>query len=370
MSLFGIYVHHPWCKKRCAYCSFNVYVEINPPFQQWKEHVLKDWRIEQNYFSNRASSVYFGGGTPSLAPPETIGDLLQAFAPAESAEITLELNPGDICIEQLNMLKAYGVNRFSVGIQSFIRRYARLLNRSHTIEDNHHILKQLKHSTPKSWSLDLIFGLPDQTLNELIWDVDQALRHEPPHISLYGLTIEEGTPLQKSVLSGKIKVLDEDRWAEQFNYLMERLEREGYSQYEISNFARPGHRSVHNEHIWKGGFYAGLGPGAHGLRPCGTRTLQHSSWSKWIESDQPKYEPSTPYQRVCDHILTRTRHINGLPLQLIKEHGYEIDPLTIRELQGANWVQCIANHLVLTRLGRSFSDFITLKLIQNTHSLD
>ena len=144
----GIYVHHPWCIRKCAYCAFNVYTDPNPPFQDWYHGVLRDWREEKKQIFTSPYSVYFGGGTPSLAPVEIIRDLIAAFRPQEEAEVTVEINPGDLQKEHLLQLQQYGVNRYSIGIQSFNKRFSRLLNRSHTVEDNHQLLTLLTETAP------------------------------------------------------------------------------------------------------------------------------------------------------------------------------------------------------------------------------
>ncbi|MEC7984120.1 MAG: radical SAM protein, partial [Myxococcota bacterium] len=218
---YGIYTHHPWCKRRCSYCSFNIFVDPNPNFKQWKDGIQNDWEQEKSFFQGQAYSLYFGGGTPSLAPPSIIEELIQTLHPEEDAEISLEVNPGDLRYSQLLALQKAGVNRYSVGIQSFNPKFSRLLNRSHTVHDNHQLLELFQKLHPRSWSLDLIFGLPNQSVAELQWDLDQALRHAPPHISLYGLTVEDGTPLQRGVKKGIIKPLAEEVWFAQFQTIIE-----------------------------------------------------------------------------------------------------------------------------------------------------
>ena len=361
---FGIYTHVPWCKKRCAYCSFNIFVEKSPPFVQWRDGIMRDWNREKAFFEGEAQSLYFGGGTPSLAPSQIIKSIIDFLPHQENAEITLEINPGDISSKHLSAMQKAGVNRYSIGIQSFLIKYARLLNRSHSVEDNHALLKDVRAQNPRSWSMDIIFALPDQSLEELRWDIDQALLHEPPHISIYGLTIEEGTPLYRSVKAGKTIPLDPDRWADQFYYIMDRLEQEGYTQYEVSNFAREGHRSMHNEAIWKNGFYAGLGPGAHGFRPIGTRTLQKESWDDWRSRNHLVLEHPDQEQILYDKIITSLRHIDGLPLETIAASGYLLPSKHLESFQEQGWVVMYQNQIILTKKGKCFADGITSKIVQ------
>ena len=151
---YGIYIHHPWCKRRCSYCAFNIYIDPNPPFAEWKKGILKDWSIEKAFFEGPPESIYFGGGTPSLAPTKIILDIISELKPAPEAEISIELNPGDLNMSQLLELKRGGIERYSVGIQSFNPRFAKLLNRSHTVHENHRLLDLFSVLKPSSWSLD------------------------------------------------------------------------------------------------------------------------------------------------------------------------------------------------------------------------
>ena len=365
----GIYIHHPWCVRKCAYCAFNVYTDPKPPFEDWFDGILRDWAEEKKQFSSSPYSIYFGGGTPSLAPPQIICDVISTIQPQEQAEITLEINPGDLQKEHLLRLQKSGVNRYSIGIQSFNKKFSRLLNRSHTVADNHDLLILLRDIQPKTWSLDLIFGLPDQSLDELKWDLEQALIHNPPHISIYGLTVEEGTPLAKSVKRGRTKPLDEDKWSEQFAFLMDYLEHEGYVQYEISNFARPGHRSTHNEHIWKNGHYVGLGPGAHGFRPNGQRTIQHPKWENWMQDDHLAIEYPSSAQAMIDRIITQLRHIDGFPLSELQKKGLYIPSTSLLPMQREGWISIRDNSIRIEKKGRFFCDWISQKIIAQIHTI-
>ena len=361
---FGIYVHHPWCVRKCAYCAFNVYTDSNPPFQEWKNYIMRDWNKEKEFVQGQPSSIYFGGGTPSLAPVSVVEDILLQFDAQENAEVTLEINPGDLNKEHLKALKHAGVSRYSVGIQSFNPRFSKLLNRSHTVHDNHELLSLFSIVQPKTWSLDLIFGLPDQSIDELNWDIDQALQHNPPHISIYGLTVEEDTPLARGVKNGIIQPLDEESWRAQFACLMNRLEEEGYEQYEVSNFARPDHRSKHNEHVWRNGHYVGLGPGAHGFRPDGTRTIQKESWEEWCSSDHLVVDKPTEEQAFVDQIISSIRHIDGIPLDFINQNHRYLDELVKHRWEQAGLLRCSKTHITLTKKGVFLADWLTQQIIE------
>lgn len=335
---FGVYVHSPWCARRCPYCAFYVVVDPAADHAGWAQRVALDWSVEAAFFPGRAHSLYFGGGTPSLLPPALLGAVRAAVPLADDAEVTCEINPGTVAAAHLAALRAAGVNRASVGIQTFNPRHARTLSRGHTVGEAEALLALVRAAGFRSWSFDLIFALPGQTVAELDADLDALLRAEPPHVSLYGLSFEPGTPLARARDAGRIEPLGEDAWAEMMGRIVERLGAEGYLRYEVSNFARPGHRAVHNEAVWRGGFYAGLGPSAHGFRPDGTRTVRPADLGAWRAGAPPALEQPGPADAAADFILSTLRHTDGTPLdRLAAVHGRSIDrarlaPLVARGL--------------------------------------
>ena len=275
---WGIYIHTPWCRVRCPYCAFEVQTDT-PQWQLWRDGVLAHLDVERPHFSGKARHLYFGGGTPSLAPPALIGQLIDAMPVEAGAEITVEANPGTIDPVLLEGLIAGGVNRLSVGIQTFQPRLARLLARGHTVRQAAELLTLVRSFETQgltSWSADLIFALPEQTLDDLRDDLARLLDSGAPHVSVYALSFEPGTPLTRARDRGRITPPNAEQWSEQYDLVVRTLEQGGLQRYEVSNFARPGHRSQHNGHIWRGGHYMGLGPSAHGFRTDGTRTLGQS----------------------------------------------------------------------------------------------
>ena len=201
MSL-GIYIHAPWCTLRCPYCSFTVYVDRNPPFEQWMRRILKNWQWNSKQLQldqHQISSIYFGGGTPSLIPIRLLEEIISVLPKTPNTEITIEMNPEDVTEEILQHYHSIGINRLSIGVQTFHPKHAKLLRRSHTVQQAHHILQVIKEGPIKNWSFDLIFGLPKQSLEDLCYDLDYITKLQPPHVSLYGLSYEEGTPLTRAV---------------------------------------------------------------------------------------------------------------------------------------------------------------------------
>ena len=329
MEGYGIYVHAPWCRTRCPYCAFNVYPDRDSDWAGWAQGVYADWDQKRAPFERAydqgAHSVYFGGGTPSLAPPDQIGQILETLPVQPGAEITLEANPGDLSEARIDAWRALGVNRLSLGLQTFNPRLAHLLNRGHTAEQSRALAERVSRAGFRSWSIDVIFALPGQTLDDLALDLDEMLSLSPPHASLYGLTFEEGTPFGRAEQSGRMAPMDADLWREQYDIVAERLSAAGLERYEVSNFGRPGHRAVHNESVWRGGPYAGLGPGAHGFEPDGHRTLNEARPEVWAQRPLLSRTLPTPAEGAIDFVLSTLRHTDGLPLEALHaRHGHRV----------------------------------------------
>lgn len=272
----SLYLHVPFCALKCRYCDFNSYAgmeDLVAPFvdalvaetRLWGEVVGREWVVE---------TVYFGGGTPSLLRIEDleriIGSIWQAFAVAPGAEVSLEANPGTVDKGYLRGLLGVGVNRLSIGVQSFCDDELRALDRLHTAEEAHQAFWAAREAGFRSVNLDLIYGLPEQTLERWEMSLEEAIALAPDHLSLYALTVEEGTKLAYDVAQGNAPLPDPDVQAAMYEWSSDRLAAAGYGQYEISNWARPGHQCRHNLTYWRNGWWLGLGPGAHShwaLRP-------------------------------------------------------------------------------------------------------
>jgi oxygen-independent coproporphyrinogen-3 oxidase len=269
----SLYLHIPFCRHRCAYCDFNTYTGLSALQGAYAEALAHE--IDQVASlattagaSRRAHTVFFGGGTPSLlAPPHLalILDHVQAqFELAPDAEITLEANPGTVDAAYLEAIRALGVNRLSFGMQSALPGELALLERAHTMADVRVAVAQSRAAGFANLSLDLIYGLPHQSLASWEESLHAALALQPDHLSLYCLTIEEGTPMARWLGEGRIPAPDPDLAADQYALASSLLDADGWYHYEISNWARPGHACVHNVTYWRNGAYLGLGAGAHG----------------------------------------------------------------------------------------------------------
>ena len=366
----GIYVHMPWCASRCPYCAFNVHTAPSPPFTDWATAVLREAVLrEPAWAAHRAAeggarSLYIGGGTPSLAPPEVLARVVAGLPRAPDAVVSMELNPGTIDAETVAGLVDAGANRLSVGVQTFQPRHARLLNRGHTVHQAEALVEIVAAAPLRSWNLDLIFALPGQTMAELDADLDALLGLDPPHVSLYGLTFEPGTPLARMRDEGIVAEPEGELWRAMYERIVERLQLRGLERYEVSNFAHPGHRSTHNDDIWRGGFYLGLGPGAHGFQPDGGRTVGRADPATWMAD--PLGETTTPDAdgAAADFVLSTLRHVEGLDLhELAENFDRRADAATLDRLAAAGLAHQRGEHLVLSAEGMALADGISARVI-------
>lgn len=264
----GCYIHIPFCARKCSYCDFHFSTDHSYQ-DQMVGALCEELKLRSDAWKpERFETIYFGGGTPSVLTAEQlerlIGQVREFYTVLENVEITLECNPDDCSMENLVNWKALGVTRLSMGIQSFDEEQLRWMNRSHTAAESLNAVLNAQQVGFDELSLDLIYGLPNLTLEDWKKQIQQVVALNPEHISAYCLTVEEKTALSKWVAEGKIAISNVDQQSEQFELLVSELKKAGYEQYEISNFARNGHYSKHNTSYWKGAKYVGIGPSAHG----------------------------------------------------------------------------------------------------------
>ncbi|WP_245600259.1 radical SAM family heme chaperone HemW [Sphingomonas jaspsi] len=274
----ALYVHWPFCVSKCPYCDFNSHVRDSVDQAEWRGALLKDLAHEAALLpGRRLSSIFFGGGTPSLMDPATVEAVIAAatrhWAPTDDVEITLEANPNSAEAARFADLAQAGVNRISLGLQSFSDASLRFLGRAHSADEGQRALAAAQSAVDRV-SFDLIYALPGDTLEGWSRDLDRALGLGTEHLSLYELTIEPGTRFATMVAKHDFDPLDAERAAELFEHTQARAAAAGMPAYEISNHARPGAESRHNLTYWRYGDYAGVGPGAHGRR-LGMRTVRH-----------------------------------------------------------------------------------------------
>ncbi len=269
----SLYLHIPFCHTRCYYCDFNTYAGILPMRSAYVRALLTEIELagkmarHDDGSRRRSRTIFFGGGTPSLLTVEQMTRLLNAcfaaFAVDPDAEITMEANPGTLTQEQLVGLRAAGVNRLSMGAQSFDAELLKALGRIHTPEEITQAVQYAREAGFTSINIDFMFGLPGQTMQHWRDTLEQALELRPEHLSLYSLIVEEGTPFHTWAQEGRIIPGDEDLCADMYEYADQRLKEAGYINYEISNWALPGHHSRHNLTYWQNLPYIGMGAGAY-----------------------------------------------------------------------------------------------------------
>ena len=365
----GIYFHIPFCKTRCTYCDFYTQTDFSLQ-QDVVNAMLREIEIRKTYLSEEVETIYFGGGTPSTLSVADIKNLLKAvnsfFSVNEDAEITLEANPDDLSAGYLKELIKTGVNRLSIGIQSFDDLQLKAINRRHTARAALDSINVAHQTGFENISIDLIFGLPGQSLESWKMQVDMAVKLRVQHISAYGLTYEQGTPLWHRMKSGKIIPTDDDTMIEMYNYLVETCSKSNFEHYEISNFAKPGHRSRHNSAYWKQRPYLGIGPAAHSY-DGNSRQWNVSSNKKYcsfISENQPFFEKEilTLPDKYNDFVMVSMRTIEGIDLESLKNNfGEKLHDFCLQSAEKYIQVSKIVrkfNFLRLTPEGIHISDKI------------
>lgn len=369
----GIYIHIPFCKQACHYCDFHFSTQRGY-INEMVEALAAELAFRKEELRTPLHSIYLGGGTPSLLKEPQLKKIMDAvhthYELSPNPEITLEANPDDIEPEHLDAWLQAGINRLSIGIQSFIDANLQRMNRAHNAEEAYGALKRVKHAGFKNISLDLIYGLPWGSHPNWQQDVKMALGFKPQHISAYALTIEAGTVFGHRVKQQSMAQPDDDRAAEDYEFLLQSITKEGYEAYEVSNFCLPGYESRHNSAYWLGKPYLGIGPGAHSFD--GKHRRQNPShnhrYMKAMAEGKPCFQEEmlSPSDRYNEYLLTALRTKWGVDFQYMREEllldanwpGWK-DFELYRE-QG--WAETTEKGCRLTAKGRLLADEITAKL--------
>ena len=322
----GIYIHIPFCAKRCIYCGFFSTVRQEEA-ARYVQAVCRELRLRKDYLdAEPVKTVYFGGGTPSRLTPEQIGDVISAIGTTFSLdslqELTVECNPDDITPQYVTALRALGVNRISMGVQTFNEELLRFLHRRHTATQALEAVRICRESGITNISIDLMYGLPGQTIDMFRSDLETALKAGVQHISSYCLSYEENTPLQALRDQGKLIPADDDLCSRMFTLMCDTLRKGGFEHYEISNFCRPGYHSRHNSSYWDSTPYLGLGAGAHSYNRT-TRQWNPSdldAYMQGIEQNNPQFE--------VEHLTQTDRYNEKLMLSLRTSQGLDLTTLS------------------------------------------
>jgi oxygen-independent coproporphyrinogen-3 oxidase len=357
-SGFGVYVHWPFCLAKCPYCDFNSHVRHEPPDEaRFARAIATELAQAAARVGKRdVTSVFFGGGTPSLMHPQTVSSILEAIArhwPLKSdVEITLEANPTSVEAERFRGYRAAGVNRVSLGVQALDDASLKALGRMHTAGEALAAVGIAKRNFPRV-SFDLIYARPEQTPEAWRQELARALAEEIEHHSLYQLTIEDGTPFAALYRAGKLKVPDADTARALWDVTQETCEAAGYFAYEISNHARPGAESRHNLVYWRSGEYVGVGPGAHGRLETAegrmaTATEKHpESWLKLVERQGHGLvvdEPLGAIERADEFLLMGLRLREGIERERFRElAGRDFDPERVGTLAEQGLIEATAD---------------------------
>ena len=333
----GIYLHIPFCKQACTYCNFHFTTSLRFK-KELVDAIIKEIDLQKDFLQGESiTTIYFGGGTPSLL---SIGEgaalldkIRQVYFVEQGAEITLEANPDDFTKKNLVAWKSMGINRLSIGIQSFFEEDLAWMNRAHSAKEAIDNL-QLAKNEFDNISIDLIYGSPLLTDEQWEKNVATALSYQVQHLSCYALTVEEKTPLHKQILSQKKQDIDADKQARQFLLLMKWLRQAGYEHYEVSNFAKRGFKSRHNSSYWQGKKYLGLGPSAHSYDGI-VRKWNVANNTKYINAIEKgivenETEVLTEIQKLNEYIMISLRTMEGMDLEKIRSIWGE-DKITAME---------------------------------------
>jgi len=388
LSSLGIYIHWPWCKTICPYCDFNVRKFKNIDILEWEKAYIKEI-YNMSFFAKekKVSSIYFGGGTPSLIEPGLLEKIINCinknFLLSPSAEITIEANPSSIEYIDLFNLKQAGVNRLSLGIQSLNDQHLKFLGRDHNSNQAKKILKYTEKIFNKA-NLDIIYGLPEQNIIKFKSELSNMLTYAASlgHLSIYQLTIEPKTPFYKDFISGRLTPPPEEILSEMYYIIQEETERNNLSQYEISNHALPGNESIHNLGYWRYNEYLGIGPGAH------SRVVNNSSRMAIVQINSPKNwlnsiqnngngiaikEVLEQNEAAMEVLITGLRLKEFLPSERFDQYSVlklsEIVKISqIKELIDGGFIECKNSKIKTTNKGKSVLNSIIERFDQIINS--
>jgi len=374
-----LYFHLPYCHHKCPYCDFVTAVEARIPQEEYAQSLINELSAyhERSEFSDKfAASIYFGGGTPSLIDPRILRRVVFAvrgrFQLAEDIEVTLEANPNDLTTETLEGLLEAGVNRLSIGAQSFNPVTLKELGRTHTVEDVENGIREARSIGFRNISVDLIYGAPKQTLKDFESDLKLLSTLGLQHASLYSLTIEKGTEFYTRVGKRTLKLPKEDLVADMMDCANETMPKLGFDRYEVSNFSKPGFESKHNLAYWDGSDYLGLGVGAHSML-----AVNQSLRARWANIANPKdyiakigegvpvvawSENVSGPELGFEYLMLGLRKVSGVSIagfaELTGRSIYESYPGMVEVLEGSKFLEISGDELRLTLRGMSVADSV------------
>ncbi len=378
----GIYIHIPFCRKACSYCNFHFSTDLKQ-IDDFLFSLKKEIGMKSDFISDKVTieTIYFGGGTPGLLATKEISSVLEIiekkFNISSNAEITIEANPDDIDYLKVKEWMRLGINRISLGIQSFSDKELQWMNRNHSSGQSILSINQIIDAGISNFSVDLIFGSQLQSKNELIQNIEIITEKKIPHISCYALTAEPKTLLHHLIKTKKAEEIQSEKQAAQFLLIMDLLNEYGYEQYEISNYSLPGKRSRHNSSYWAGKPYFGFGPSAHSFDGINKRRWNVSNNALYVKSimaDSIPFEEEllTPTQQLNEYIMTSIRTIEGIQInEITSRFGLEISQKLLdacKNEMNKGRIIVTERTIFLSKEGKLFADGIAADLFFDQHT--
>ena len=373
MEELGIYIHIPFCKQKCFYCDFCSFANKNEMQGKYVETVINEIKNITHKEKYTVTTIYLGGGTPSILNPDYIKNILQeiksSFEILDDAEITIEINPGTVNEEKLKKYKEYGINRLSIGLQSANDKILKKIGRIHDYKQFEETFFYARKCGFKNINVDLMIGLPTQAVEDVKQTLEKIIQKNPEHMSVYSLIIEEGTIIEKLINENKLQLPDEETERIMYWTVVNELKENGYNQYEISNFSKKTYESKHNTNCWKQKQYIGLGTSAHSYlnkkRYSNTnnieeyiKNIQENNISKNITIHEEQTEEST----MNEYMLLGLRMIQGININEFKQK-FKTDPTIkykeiLEKLQKENLIQITKTSIKLTKQGIDFGNIV------------
>ena len=375
----GIYIHIPFCKQACSYCDFY-FITRQEYRTAFVDALIREIRAckDSRYTQESVETIYFGGGTPSRLALQDferiVRELRDNFELGGLREVTVEMNPDDVTPSFLRDLRQIGVNRASMGVQSFQPRLLEFMHRAHTANESILCMEYLRQAGFDTYTVDLIYGNPDETMSDLDSDLDMLLRYPPPHVSAYSLTVEPQTRLGKLARLGRLEPMDDDVVASQFDRIAQRLEAAGLEHYEVSNYGKPGHESLHNSNYWEHVNYLGFGPSAHSFwwdenQQSARRWSNAADFKSYVNSDKSihiEHETLDLNTLAEERIMLGLRTRRGVSREeLLTRYGYSLNDeqkMLVRQMQSQGYLK-ETTQLICTDEGLRIADRLTLELI-------
>lgn len=373
--MYGLYLHVPFCEKKCSYCDFYS-IESMTHIERFTDVLLQEIALRKpQYDGTSVTSVFFGGGTPSLLTPEAIARintaLRSAFDISDNAEWTMECNPGTVTLERLVAYRSAGINRLSFGVQSFTASELEFLDRIHDAHQAEQAMALARSAGFDNVNMDLMFAVPGQTIETLTHNLERMIALQPDHVSAYSLIYEQGTPLYTKLKKGLVQPLPEETDVEMYKLVIETLRAAGYEQYEVSNFAKPSRQCQHNLTYWHAEQYLSFGPSAHGFIG-NTRYWNKRSLTAWMDDVSRSILPEANREELTEQDLLSEflfLHLraDGIPLDTVLQR-FGIDLRKTLQPNLTYWIEegfieDTNNVLLLTAEGYRVCDELTVKIL-------